>query len=84
MSERLKNRKKKVSVVSEISSETNQNLNKSVRVTFTMPQRDINELYNFIEALNESGTGERVTKSLVVRKALRFLYANKKSFNKIP
>jgi len=79
---RLETRSKKRSVVETLSTDT-EDLSKFVKVTFTMRKRDIEELERYVKKMNEEEIDENVTKSLVVRKALKHLYSSKKAFSKI-
>lgn len=81
MSTRLKERKK--TVVQELSSQGKDDLHKAVRVTFSIPKKDSNDLGEFVDKLNKEGRSEIVTKSLVVRKALRLLYSQEDKFNQL-
>jgi len=75
---RLESRKTKRTVVEELSTDKDEELGKFKRVTLTMRQKDINDLENFVEELNrECIVDEPVSKSYIVRKALRLLYAHK-------
>ena len=77
---RLELRKKKRTVVEELSTDNEEDLGKFKRVTLTMRQRDINDLEAFVNELNREGrVDEPITKSYIVRKALRILYAQKDS-----
>jgi hypothetical protein len=64
--------------VEELSTDHEEELGKFKRVTLTMRQKDINDLENFVEELNRECTvDEPISKSYIVRKALRLLYAQK-------
>lgn len=77
---RLEQRKKKKTVVEELSADKEEDLGKFKRVTLTMRQRDINDLEDFVNELNRHGrVDEAITKSCIVRKALRLLYSQKDS-----
>ena len=81
---RLESRKNKKTVIQELSTESDKgNLGKFKRVTLTMRQRDIDDLEDFVNGLNREGrVDEPITKSLIVRKALRLLYEHKESIFK--
>ncbi len=73
-------RKKKRTVVEELSIDNEEDLGKFKRVTLTMRQRDVNDLEAFVNELNREGrVDEPITKSYIVRKAFRMLYAQKDS-----
>lgn len=76
---RLKKKKCEKTVIEELASD-GENLSKYVRATFTMRKSDILELEEYIRNVNSLESNvENITKSLVVRQALKLLYnCNKK------
>ncbi len=78
---RLEDRKRKKTVVEELSTESDSDdSSKFKRVTLTMRKRDIDDLDHFVDKMNKEGrVDEPITKSYIVRKALRLLYSQKDS-----
>ena len=76
-------KRKNLSVVEELTTETKKP-SPFKKVTITMRHKDVQDLEAYIQRVHEENEdGEVISKSLVIRKALRLLYAQKKSFFKI-
>ncbi len=83
MTNRLLKRKDKKTVVSSLTSNGDKR-SEVTRLTVTVTQGDVDDLEKFVKGINESEQlSQRVSKSSVVRSALRSLYKQKNPISKL-